>query len=105
LQIVRQMLMELGYATEQVSRAMDALHERPRSDGRPLLAAQELCRLLGVSRVTLWRMRLPSIAVGRRRRYDLPAVLAHLAPAGQTGQASKPAGRRPLCGKEASMKT
>lgn len=46
-----------------------------------LLTDLELCEVLSLSRVTLWRMRqmgMPCIHIGRMLRYNLDAVMAWL---------------------------
>jgi site-specific DNA-cytosine methylase len=58
------------------------------------LTERELMRALGLSRTTLWRLRgagLPTLAVGRRIRYDLDKVRTWLAADGQRGGGSSPA--------------
>jgi len=44
----------------------------------PLLTQRETARRLGVSVPTLWRWRVPFHALGGRRRYRIPDVIAYL---------------------------
>ena len=78
-QMVTNLLIGLGYVPEHVTQAVKILSGEVDLNRRPLLTTQQLCRLLGVSRSTLWRMGLPCIVAGKRKRYALDAVMATLA--------------------------
>jgi hypothetical protein len=79
LRIIADMLAELGYPADHVAATLKALDERPLPGGKHLLTTKQICDLMGISRTTLWRMQLPSLTVGRCKRYDMDLVMAALA--------------------------
>jgi excisionase family DNA binding protein len=57
-------------------------HSTPNSSPNPYIAGTELCRYLGISRTTLWKMvkaGLPSYRVGRKRKFKYPEVDRYVA--------------------------
>ena len=76
---VRNVLTGLNYPLEHVDQALKVLSGEIDLTNKPLLSPRQLCRLLGISRTTLWRMQLPAITVGRCKRYDMDVVMARLA--------------------------
>jgi hypothetical protein len=85
LQILSEMLTELGYSAEHVAAAIRALNVTPAAKGQHLLTPRQLCDLLHVSRTSLWRLQLPSISVGKRKRYNLDDVVELLTRRNATG--------------------
>lgn len=79
LQIAGEVLVEAGYPADHVAATLKVLTDRQSHDGKRLLSTSELSDLLGISRTTMWRLRLPSMMVGRCKRYDVETVLRHLA--------------------------
>jgi hypothetical protein len=77
-QTVAKLLIGLGYSPADVSQALRVLSGEVDFSQRPLLTTGQLCRLLRCSRTTIWRMRLPSVVVGKRKRYSIDAVMAFL---------------------------
>ena len=71
-----------GYERDRITNAMSALtgesSETTDTDS-PLLTPKELCEMLKISVTTLWRMKVPHLVVGARKRYVLKTVKDFLA--------------------------
>lgn len=78
LQTVATMLTALGYSRNHIVHALRILSGELDINDKPLLTAGQLCRLLAISRTTLWRINPPFIRIGKAKRYDPTAVLAFL---------------------------
>jgi len=70
------LLESIGYGGQEINAAIAGLCGIEHRPG--LLTPEELCRCLRVSPTTLWRLELPFVRVGGRKRYDLAAVLEAL---------------------------
>ena len=78
LQTVATLLTALGYSRNHIVHALRILSGELDINDKPLLTAGQLCRLLAISRTTLWRINPPFIRIGKAKRYDPTAVLASL---------------------------
>lgn len=70
-----------GYDRNRIADAMSVLSGeiRETDTDSPLLTPKELCELLKISVTTLWRMKVPYLVVGARKRYILKTVKEFLA--------------------------
>ncbi len=75
---IRNVLVGLNYQAEHIDQALRVLSGEIDLTNKPLLNPKQLCRLLGISRTTLWRLDLPSMSVGKVKRYSIDAVITEL---------------------------
>lgn len=70
------LLESIGYGGQEINAAIAGLCSVEHRPG--LFTPEEICHTLRVSATTLWRLKLPFVRVGKRKRYDLAAVLEAL---------------------------
>lgn len=73
--MVKSLLLTMHYPLDRVEDAVNVLHG---SESGDLLSPSELCQVLKISPTTLWRLNLPYIKVGHRKRYVLKEVMESL---------------------------
>ena len=74
------MLKSIGFSDDRINAAIDALMgttPNPNNE-EPLIFKQNVCNILGISRVTFQSINPPYYKVGKRRRYRLSEVLAYV---------------------------